>query len=63
MSDQTLDEDFECIKGDLLEVLRHELGGWDLDPKLLRKAFTAAVAELVDSDFAGKQTPTGTRVS
>ena len=47
--------DFELIKADLIEQLRHELGGWDIDPKLLREAFMAAVAELVDDDFGGKQ--------
>jgi hypothetical protein len=46
-------EDFELIKFDLLEQLRHELSGWELEPKLLRQAFMAAVAELVDDDFAG----------
>jgi hypothetical protein len=46
---------FECIKGDLLEVLRHELGGWDINPKLLRKAFMAAAAELGDDDFGKRQ--------
>ena len=52
-------EDFEEIKFDLLEVLRHELGNWSVEPescisrKLLRKAFMAAVAELVDDDFGG----------
>jgi hypothetical protein len=54
MSDPTL-EDFEYVKADLLDHLREELAGWDLEPKLLRKAFIAAVAELADADFGGKQ--------
>jgi hypothetical protein len=47
----------------LLEVLRHELGGWDIEPTLLRKAFMAAVAELVDDDFGGKQNEAGIRTT
>jgi hypothetical protein len=60
-NDMTSDtEEFELIKADLLEVLRYELGGWDistgtLDRKLLREAFMAAVAELRDDDFGEKQ--------
>jgi hypothetical protein len=56
MSDQTLaaQEEFELIKADLLEMLRNELGDWSIEPKLLREAFMAAVAELVDSGFGGK---------
>ena len=60
-NDMTSDtEEFELIKADLLEVLRYELGGWDistgtLDRKLLREAFMAAVAELRDEDFGEKQ--------
>jgi hypothetical protein len=52
-------EDFELFKADLLEVLRYELGNWDIDPTLLRKIFMAAVAELVDDDFGGKQAAGG----
>lgn len=52
MTDEaTYDEDFETIKLDLLAALRHELSGWDIKPTILRKAFIAAVAELVDDDF------------
>jgi len=63
-----MSDDFELIKADLLEMLRNELGNWSIElesplsRKLLRQAFRAAVAELVDGDFGGKQTPTGTRV-
>jgi hypothetical protein len=42
------ESEFELIKTDLLEQLRHELSGWDAEPKLLREAFMAAVAELID---------------
>jgi hypothetical protein len=53
-------EVFETFKFDLLEMLRSELRNWDvssgtLDRKLLREAFMAAVAELVDEDFGEKQ--------
>jgi hypothetical protein len=48
-------EDFESFKVDLLEALRHELSGWDLEPKLLREAFMAAVAALGDEDFGGSK--------
>jgi hypothetical protein len=53
-------EVFETFKFDLLEMLRSELSNWDissgtLDRKLLREAFTAAVAELRDDDFGEKQ--------
>jgi len=53
-------EVFETFKFDLLEMLRSELSNWDvssgtLDRKLLREAFMAAVAELVDEDFGEKQ--------
>ena len=46
---------FELIKADLLEQLRQELSGWNVELKLLREAFMAAVAELVDDNFGGKQ--------
>jgi hypothetical protein len=46
---------FELIKADLLEQLRQELSGWNVESKLLREAFMAAVAELVDDNFGGKQ--------
>jgi hypothetical protein len=52
-------EEFEVVKFELLEVLRHELSGWDIEPTLLRKAFMAAVAELVDDNFGGKQAAGG----
>ena len=50
---QNENDDVAEIAAGLLDGIRHELQGWDADPKILRAAFMRAVAELVDDDFAG----------
>jgi hypothetical protein len=52
---QNENDDVAEIAAGLLDGLRHELEGWDVEPKLLREAFMRAVAELRDEDFGEQQ--------